>query len=183
MSASAAPPTAPAPARPRLTRTDAGLIAAGAGLTVLFAAALTRRPLEGLALLVVLAVVALVLLNRERLARMDVGALLVVGLVVLPAAALLGPSFAIPGFPQAFLFRIVLALVIAVGVTYLVVRRAALPFAAKDVALPLALDVLFILIGAAAFVRTGSRSSLVAAGVSTVATIFLFWHLGAPRAG
>src|SRR5665648_162376 len=123
MSASAAPPTAPAPARPRLTRTDAGLIAAGAGLTVLFAAALTRRPLEGLALLVVLAVVALVLLNRERLARMDVGALLVVGLVVLPAAALLGPSFAIPGFPQAFLFRIVLALVIAVGVTYLVVRH------------------------------------------------------------
>src|SRR5665647_1057386 len=134
MSASAGPPTAPAPARRRLTRADAELIAAGAGLTVLFAAALTRQPLEGLALLVVLAVVALILLNRERLARMDVGALLVVGLVVLPAAALLGPSFAIPGFPQAFLFRIVLALVIAVGVTYLVVRRAALPFAAKDVA-------------------------------------------------
>jgi len=304
MSASAGPPTAPAPARRRLTRADAGLITAGAGLTVLFAAALTRRPLEGLALLVVLAVVALILLNRERLARMDVGALLVVGLVVLPAAALLGPSFAIPGFPQAFLFRIVLALVIAVGVTYLVVRRAPLPFAAKDVALPLtlwfawlfvglawspykagafnyiaivvtmialvlataaaggsrrrlrwlgytlilayafvvgftllearlgirlptsrlinavtsqtyavtsvfvnqndlatylafcwpfmlcaffftrkalwlALDVLFILIGAAAFVRTGSRSSLVAAGVSTVAAVFLFWRLGA----
>ena len=304
MSASAGPRRAAAPARRRFTRADAGLIAAGAGLTVLFAAALTRRPLEALALLVVFAMVALVLLNRQRLARMDVGALLVVGLVVLPAAALLGPSFAIPGFPQAFLFRIVLALVIAVGVTYLVVRRAPLPFAAKDVALPLtlwfawlflglawspykagafnyvtivvtmvalvlataaaggsrrrlrwlgytlilayafvvgftllearlgirlptsrlidavtsqtyavtsvfvnqndlatylafcwpfmlcaffftrkalwlALDVLFILIGAAAFVRTGSRSSLVAAGVSTVATIFLFWHLGA----
>ena len=38
---------------------------------------------------------------------------------------------------------------------------------------------LFILIGAAAFVRTGSRSSLVAAGVSTVAAVFLFRHLGA----
>src|SRR5674476_477379 len=87
----------------------------------------------GLAVLTVLAVLALILLCRARLARLDVGALLVAGLVVLPAAALLGPSFAVPGFPQAFLFRIVLALVIAVGVTYLVVRRAPLPFAAKDV--------------------------------------------------
>jgi len=304
MSAAAGPRSAAAPIRRRFTRTDAALVAAGAALTVLFAAGLTRRPLEGLALLFVLAVTALMLLSRERLARVDVGALLVVGLVVLPAAALLGPSFAIPGFPQAFLFRIVLALVIAVGVTYLVVRRAPLPFAAKDVALPLALwfawlfiglawspykagafnyiaivvtmialllataaaggsrrrlrwlgytlilayafvvgftllearlgirlptsrlidavtsqtyavtsvfvnqndlatylafcwpfmlcaffftrrarwlalDMLFILIGAAAFVRTGSRSSLVAAGVSTVAAVFLFWHLGA----
>jgi len=304
MSAGAEPRTAAAPGKQRFTRTDAALLVGGASLTVLFAAVLTRRPLEGLALLIVLAVVALIVLNRERLARMDVGALLVAGLVVLPAAALLGPSFAIPGFPQAFLFRIVLALVIAVGVTYLVVRRAPLPFAAKDVALPLTLwfawlfigliwspykagafnyiaivvtmialvlataaaggsrrrlhwlgytlilayafvvgftllearlgirlptsrlidavtsqtyavtsvfvnqndlatylafcwpfmlcaffftrralwlvlDVLFILIGATAFVRTGSRSSLVAAGVSTVAAIFLFWHLGA----
>ncbi len=311
MSASAGPRTAAAPDGRRFTRTDAALLAGGAALTVGSAAALTRRPREGLALLVVLAVVALILLNRERLARIEVGALLVVGLVVLPAAALLGPSFAIPGFPQAFLFRIVLALVIAVGVTYLVLRRAPLPFAAKDVALPLTLwfawlfvglawspykagafnylaivvtmvalllataaaggsrrrlrwlgyvlilayafvvgftllearlgirlptsrlidavtsqtyavtsvfvnqndlatylafcwpfmlcaffftrralwlglDALFILIGAAAFVRTGSRSSLVAAGVSTVAAVFLFWRLGArlsPRAG
>src|SRR5450759_5046221 len=149
MSASAGPRRAAAPARRRFTLADAGLIAAGAGLTVLFAAALTRRPLEGLALLVVFALVALVLLNRERLARMDVGALLVVGLVVLPAAALLGPSFAIPGFPQAFLFRIVLALVMAVGVTYLVVRRAPLPFAAKDVALPLTLWFAWLFVGLA----------------------------------
>ena len=304
MSAGAGPPTAAAPTRRRFTRADVGLIAAGAGLTVLFAVALTRRPLQGLVLLVVLAVVALVLLYRGRLARVEVGAFLAVGLVVLPAAALLGPSFAIPGFPQVFLFRIVLALVVAVGVTYLVVRRAPLPFAATDVLSPLALwlawlfvgiawspskaiafnyiaivvtmvalvlataaaggsrrrlrwlgyalilayafvvgftllearfgirlptsrlsnavtsqpyavtsvfvnqndlatylafcwpfmlcaffftrkaswlalDALFILVGAAAFVRTGSRSSLVAAGVSTVAAAFLFRHLGA----
>jgi hypothetical protein len=44
----------------------------------------------------------------------------------------------------------------------------------------LALDVLFMLIGAAAFVRTGSRSSLVAAGISTLAAVVLFAHLG-PR--
>jgi teichuronic acid biosynthesis protein TuaE len=304
MSAGAHPRTAAAPAGRRFAGADIALIAAGAGLTVLFATVLTRRPLEGLVALVVLAVAALILLDRKRLARTDVGALLVAGLVVLPAAALLGPSFAIPGFPQACLFRIVLALVIAVGGTYLVVRREPLPFAAKDVALPLALwfawlfvglvwspfkadalnsiaivitmialvrateaagasrrrlrwlgyslilayafvvgftllearlgirlptsrlvdavtsqtyavtsvfvnqndlatylafcwpfmlcaflftrrarwlalDALFIMIGAAAFVRTGSRSSLVAAGVSTVAAVFLFRHLGA----
>src|SRR5665647_2017727 len=40
MSASAGPPTAPAPARPRLTRTDAGLIAAGATYLVVRRAAL-----------------------------------------------------------------------------------------------------------------------------------------------
>ena len=34
--------------------------------------------------------------------------------------------------------------------------------------------------GAAAFVRTGSRSSLVAAGISSLAAVVLFWHLG-PR--
>src|SRR5450759_1084251 len=156
MSASAGPRRAAAPARRRITRADAGLIAAGAGLTVLFAAALTRRPLEALALLVVFAMVALVLLNRQRLARMDVGALLVVGLVVLPAAALLGPSFAMPSFPQAFLFRIVLALVIAVGATYLVVRRAPLPFAAKDVALPIMLWFAWLLI---AFTWSADKAS------------------------
>ena len=147
MSASAGPPPATAPARRRFSGADAALVAAGAALTVLFAAALTRRLREGLALLFVLALVALIALSRERLARTDVGALLVAGLVVLPAAALLGPSFAVPGFPQAFLFRIVLALVIAVGVTYVIVRRGALPFAAKDVALPLVLWLAWLIVG------------------------------------
>ena len=44
----------------------------------------------------------------------------------------------------------------------------------------LALTLLFMAMGAAAFVRTGSRSSLVAAGISSLAAIVLFWHLG-PR--
>ena len=42
----------------------------------------------------------------------------------------------------------------------------------------LALTLLFMAMGAAAFVRTGSRSSLVAAGVSSLAAVVLFWHLG-----
>ena len=304
MSASAGPPAAAVSSKPRFTRTDAALVLAGAGLTVVLAVAVTRRPVQGVALLVVVALVAFVLLARERLARLRISALLVAGMVVLPAAALLGPSFALPSFPQLFLFRVVLALVLYVGITYLIVRTRPLPFAAQDVALPivlwfawlfialawsadkagafnyiaivvtmmamllataaaggtsrrlrglgyvlilayafvagftllearfgirlptsrlidlitsqtyavtsvfvnqndlatylafcwpfmlcaffftrrarwLALDVLFILIGAAAFVRTGSRSSLLAAGVSTVAAVFLFRHLGA----
>jgi O-antigen ligase len=44
----------------------------------------------------------------------------------------------------------------------------------------LLLDLAFMAIGAAAFVRTGSRSSLVAAGISSLAAVVLFWHLG-PR--
>jgi teichuronic acid biosynthesis protein TuaE len=304
MSASAGPPAAAVSSKPRFTRTDAALVLAGAGLTVVLAAAVTRRPVQGVALLVVVALVAFVLLARERLARLRISALLVAGMVVLPAAALLGPSFALPSFPQLFLFRVLLALVLYVGITYLIVRTRPLPFAAKDVALPivlwfawlfialawsadkagafnyiaivvtmmamllataaaggtsrrlrglgyvlilayafvagftllearfgirlptsrlidlvtsqtyavtsvfvnqndlatylafcwpfmlcaffftrrlrwLALDVLFIALGAAAFVRTGSRSSLVAAGISTLAAVLLFRHLGA----
>ena len=44
----------------------------------------------------------------------------------------------------------------------------------------IALTLLFMLIGAYGFVRTGSRSSLVAAGISSLAAVALFWHL-APK--
>jgi teichuronic acid biosynthesis protein TuaE len=44
----------------------------------------------------------------------------------------------------------------------------------------IALTLLFMAIGAYAFVRTGSRSSLVAAGISSLAAVVLFRHL-APR--
>jgi O-Antigen ligase len=266
-------------------------------------AAISRKPLDGLALLATVAVVALVFVAAPRIAHLRVGTLLVAGLMLLPATALLGPSFALPSAPQAFLFRVLLAAVAYVGVTYLIVRRTAVPFAAKDLALPialwfgwlfvglvwapdratglkyiavvltmvaamaaaaaaggsrrrlrafsvtmilvylfilgftvlearfgirlptsrlltavtsqtyavtsvfhnqndlatyiaicwpfmlcaffftrrsrwLALDLLLMALGAAAFVRTGSRSSLVAAGISTIAAPVLFWHLG-----
>ena len=44
----------------------------------------------------------------------------------------------------------------------------------------LVLTLLFMAMGAYAFVRTGSRSSLLAAGVSSLAAVALFWHL-APK--
>lgn len=136
-----------AAARPRPALVDAAVIVAGAALTVVLAAALTRKPREGLALLVAVALVAFVLLARRTLARLNVSSVLVAGLVVLPAAALLGPSFALPAFPQFFLFRLILAALIAVGVTYLVVRRAPLAYAAQDVTLPMVLWFGWLLVG------------------------------------
>ena len=49
--------------------------------------------------------------------------------------------------PQAFLFRIVLAVVIYAGACYLLVRRDPMPFAAKDLALPAVLWFAWLLLG------------------------------------
>ena len=68
-------------------------------------------------------------------------------LVSLPLLALLGPSFALPAVPQAFLFRIVLAVVVYAGVCYLLLRRDPMPFAAKDLALPAVLWFAWLLLG------------------------------------
>jgi predicted RNA-binding Zn ribbon-like protein len=62
-----------AAARPRFTRGDAALLAGGVALTALLAAAAARRPTAAIALLVVVALAALVLLNRDRIARVCVG--------------------------------------------------------------------------------------------------------------
>ncbi len=298
----AAGPTAPA-ARGRFSAADAALLGGGAVLTAAIAAAATRRPSAAVGLLAVVALTAVVVFGRKRFARARVGTLLTALLVSLPLLALLGPSFALPAVPQAFLFRIVLAVVVYAGICYLLLRRDPMPFAAKDLALPavlwfawlllglvwapdklaalnyiaivvtmaavllataaaggtrrrliwfgytmlfgyafvvgftvlearlgirlptsrllttvtsqtyavtsvfhnqndlatyivmcwpfmlcaffftrrlrwLTLTVLFMAMGAAAFVRTGSRSSLVAAGISSLAAVILFWHLG-----
>jgi teichuronic acid biosynthesis protein TuaE len=302
-SSQSAPGPPQAPAGRRFPAGDAAVLGGGAVLTALVAAAASRQPVAAAGLLVVVALGAAVLLGRKRLARARVGGLLTVLLVSLPLLALLGPSFALPAAPQAFLFRIVLAVVVYAGVCYLVARRDPMPFAAKDLLLPavlwfawlllgmvwapdklaalnyiaivmtmaavllgtaaaggtrhrliwfgytmllgyafvvgftilearlgirlptsrllttvtsqtyavtsvfhnqndlatyivmcwpfmlcaffftrklrwLALTLLFMAMGAAAFVRTGSRSSLVAAGISSLAAVALFWHLG-----
>jgi len=293
----------PSAARSHFSAGDAALLVGGAVLTAVVAAAATRSPAAAAGLLLVVALAALVILGRERIARTSVGTVLTALLVSLPVLALLGPSFALPAVPQAFLFRIALAVVIYAGACYLLVRRGPMPFAAKDLALPgvlwfawlllglvwapdklealnyiaivltmaavflataaaggtrrrliwfgytmlvgyafvvgftilearlgirlptsrllnavtsqtyavtsvfhnqndlatyivicwpfmlcaffftrrlrwLALTLLFMAMGAAAFVRTGSRSSLVAAGISSLAAVVLFWHLG-----
>jgi O-Antigen ligase len=120
----------------RFTAADAALLGGGALVTAVVAVAGTRRPTAAVGLLVVVALAAVVLLGRERLARASVGTLLTALLISLPLLALLGPSFALPSVPQAFLFRIVLAVVVYGGVCYLLVRRSPMPFAAKDLLLP-----------------------------------------------
>jgi teichuronic acid biosynthesis protein TuaE len=147
-------PVTPSHARSALA--DAGVILVGAVATVIAAAGLTRRPSEGLALLALAAIVATIALNRKRIARLRINRLLAAGLVALPAAALLGPAFALPSQPQLFLFRILLAVIALVGVTYLVVVRDPLPFAAKDVALPIVLWFAWLFIG---LLWAGDRAS------------------------
>ncbi len=131
----------------RFSAADGALIGGGAAITAVIAAAATRRPAAAVGLLVVVALVAGVLLGRERLARAHVGAVLTGLLVSLPLLALLGPSFALPQVPQAFLFRIVLAVVVYAGSCYLLLRRDPMPFAAKDLLLPAALWFAWLLLG------------------------------------
>jgi teichuronic acid biosynthesis protein TuaE len=136
-----------APAARRVAAGDVALLAGGAAATVVVAAAIARKPLPGLALLTVIAFVAAVAIGRSRIARVSLGTLLLAGLLLLPAAALLGPSFALPAAPQLFLYRVLLALVAYFGVAYLIVRRGPLPFAAKDAALPIALWFAWLILG------------------------------------
>ncbi len=143
----AAGPHGGAAARSRFSAGDAVLLAAGAALTAVLAAAATRSPTAALGLLAVIALAALLLLGRERIARTGVGTVLTALLVSLPVLALLGPSFALPAAPQAFLFRLVLAVVVYAGVCYLLIRRDPIPFAAKDLALPAVLWFTWLLLG------------------------------------
>ncbi|NLT93280.1 MAG: hypothetical protein GXY02_09165, partial [Actinobacteria bacterium] len=83
------------------------MLVGGAVLTIAVAAVGTRAPLVAGGLLLALALGAVLLMGRRRLARISVGGLLTALVVSLPLLALLGPSFALPVAPQAFLFRVV----------------------------------------------------------------------------
>ena len=96
------------PTRPRIGPGDAAVLVGGAVLTIAVAAVGTRAPLVAGGLLLALALGAVLLLGRRRLARISVGGLLTALVVSLPLLALLGPSFALPVAPQAFLFRCLL---------------------------------------------------------------------------
>ena len=132
--------------RGRPIAADAALLAGGAALTMLIAVAATRSAAAA-AVLLLWWRSRRCLLGRKRVLRARIGTVLTVLLVSLPLLAILGPSFALPAAPQAFLYRIVLALVLYVGACYLLVRRDPMPFAAKDLALPAALWFAWLLLG------------------------------------
>ncbi len=126
---------------------ESAVIIAGAVCTVILAAALTLRPIEGLALLVLAGAATLFALNRRRVARLRINALLAAGLAALGPAALLGGALAPPSLQQLSAFRLILALVLFLGVTYLVMLRDPLTFAAKDLTLPIVLWFAWLCIG------------------------------------
>lgn len=141
----AGPPRTPAGGR--LRAADVVLVTGGVVITAAVAAAATRHLTVALAFLIVLALAAALILGRQRLARARVDVILTALLVSLPLLALLGPSFALPALPQAFLFRIVLAVVIYAGGCYLLLRHDPMPFAAGDLLLPAALWFAWLLLG------------------------------------
>jgi teichuronic acid biosynthesis protein TuaE len=160
------------PHHPRSALADSGVILAGAAVTVVLAAALARRPVQGLALLALFALVAVLAFNRRRVARTRVSALLAAVLVTLPAAALLGPALALPSQPQLSLYRVLLAVVVFLGVTYLIVLRDPLPFAAKDVALPIVLWFAWLFVGLLWAGDKASALNYIAIVVTMMALLF-----------
>ena len=87
-----------------------------------------------LGLPVVAGVALILVLARDRLVRLPIGPLLAAGVIALPALALMGTAFALPGFRELFAFRVMLAAVGVAGLLWLIRvhrrwRLEAAPFA------------------------------------------------------
>jgi O-antigen ligase len=120
-------------------RGDAALIAGAAAATVVFALLIARDPRTGIAVLAVTALAVAVYGGRHAIARHPVAAIVVGMALLVPAAALLGPTLSFPAFPQAFAFRLLLVAIVAVGGGLLLLRGIEGRFTGWDFALPLAL--------------------------------------------
>ncbi|MGD0998024.1 MAG: O-antigen ligase family protein [Thermoleophilia bacterium] len=122
MTEPASPPTGRAPS----AVTTAALLVAGAVVT----AGLTAFALRGaesrshiaiaLGLPVVAGVGLLLVIARDRLARLPMAGLLAAAVIALPALAIIGPVLSLPGFRQLFAFRVAAALVGLAGLLWLV---------------------------------------------------------------
>ncbi len=139
-----ASPTAPSPSpargRARSGRGgDALLLAGGTAATVVFLLLIARDARVGIAALAVAALAAAAVLGRHAIAGHPVASVVTVLALLLPAAALLGPSLSLPALPQAFAFRVILVVVVAVGGGSLLLRGIRGRFAGWDFALPLTL--------------------------------------------
>lgn len=136
--------TAEAPVSPkhggrRARPADMALLAGAVVAVIAFVYGFLREPRAALAGLLVLAALAALVLGRRWIARRPVAGILMAAILLVPAAALLGPALALPAVPQAFAFRLLLAFVIYVGVTWLLLYHLPLLFAAKDVSVFIAL--------------------------------------------
>ena len=98
-------------------------MALAALLTLAFTYALVHTPRPALAALAVLALVAVVVFGWPLVRRRPFVSLLLGLALLIPPAALLGPIVALPALPQAFAFRVLLALVGFGSLTWLVLSR------------------------------------------------------------
>jgi teichuronic acid biosynthesis protein TuaE len=118
---------------------ELALLGVGAALTLVFAYGLVRKPMPAAAALALLALIAGITLFRRDIAAVRLGPL-VSGLVLLvPLAALVGSSAALPAFPQLFAFRLFLIAIAVLGLPLLLLRRSPVSLARWRPALPLVL--------------------------------------------
>ncbi len=130
----------PSPTQARSGRgSDTLLLIGGVAATVVFLLLIVRDARMGVAALAVAALVAAIVLGRHAIARYPVAAIVTGLVLLLPAAALLGPSLSLPALPQAFAFRVILVVVVAVGGGLLLLRGVRGRFTGWDFALPLVL--------------------------------------------
>ena len=87
---------------------EGALLVPGAALTVAFAYALVREPVQGAAGLTLVAGAAAVLLLSRDIATVRIVAVVAALCLLLPLTALVGPVAAFPSFPQLFVFRVTL---------------------------------------------------------------------------
>ena len=99
----------------------APLLAAAATVAVTWG--LLERPRQTAAALVLAAVVTALVVSRHTLPRVTVESVLRLCLFLLPMAALLGASAAVPGFGQLFAFRVLIVAAIVAGLVWALASR------------------------------------------------------------
>lgn len=87
-------------------------------LTVALTAGLLRHARETALAVVAFVLVALLVAARHRLPHVKLESVLVGAVSLLPLAAIVGPAAALPGFPQFFAFRLLVAAVIVVSIVW-----------------------------------------------------------------
>lgn len=100
-----------------------GLLTLATVYGLIFKPKLTRR---GLIVLAAFAVVAVLVSQRRRLARLSVKTLMLWVALLLPLAALVGPSAALPGLREFFAFRVLLGLLVFLAIVWALSTRGAL---------------------------------------------------------
>ncbi len=120
------------------------VLGGGAVLTAALTYGLVTRPAPVALALALFALVAGIALSHRELAALRVGTLVAGLALLLPMAALIGPVAALPGFPHLFAFRLLLALVVALGVPLVIMSARRIAWGRWKAAAPLTLWVAWL---------------------------------------